>query len=79
LRDNTLMIRGEKRDAHKEEARGRHYTERSYGRFDRMIPFDVEVDPDKVEARFKNGVLSVKVPKNPKASSRTRHIEVKTR
>ena len=79
LRDNILMISGEKRDEHKEEASGRHYTERSYGRFERMIPFDVEVDPDKVEARFKNGLLSVKVPKNPKASSKTRRIEVKAR
>jgi HSP20 family protein len=77
LRDNSLMITGEKRNEHKEEAGGRHYTERSYGRFERMIPFDVEVDPDKVEARFKNGVLSVSVPKNPKASSKTRRIEVK--
>ncbi|MDW6021545.1 Hsp20/alpha crystallin family protein [Mesorhizobium sp. BAC0120] len=77
LRDNSLLITGEKRNEHKEETGGRHYTERSYGRFERMIPFDVEVDPDKVEARFKNGVLSVKVPKNPKASSKTRHVEVK--
>lgn len=77
LRDNALMISGEKRNEHKEEASGRHYTERSYGHFERMIPFDMEVDPDKVEARFKNGVLSVTVPKNPKASSETRRIEVK--
>jgi HSP20 family protein len=77
LRDNALIISGEKRREHKEENGGRTYAERSYGRFMRSLPLDAEVDADKVQANFKNGVLSVELPKNPAARDKTRRIEVK--
>jgi HSP20 family protein len=77
LRDNVLTISGEKRQEHKEEDGGRTYAERTYGRFQRSIPFDGEVDPDKVDATFKNGVLNVTLPKNPKAQDQARRIEIK--
>jgi HSP20 family protein len=77
LRDNVLTIRGEKREEKSQDLRGRHYSERSYGRFERRIPFEQEVDADKVEARFKNGVLSIDLPKNPRAADKTQRIEIK--
>lgn len=77
LRDNVLSISGEKRQEHKEEDGGRTYAERFYGRFQRSIPFDAEVDADKVQATFKNGVLTVNLPKNPQARDKTRRIEIK--
>jgi len=77
LRDNVLTLSGEKRQERKEEDKGRSYIERSYGRFQRSIPFDTELDQDKVEASFKNGVLTVTLPKSAKAQNRTRRIEVK--
>lgn len=77
LRDNVLTISGEKREERKEGNGGRHYTERSYGRFERSIPFEAEIDADKVQASFKNGVLAVELPKNPKAREKMRRIEVK--
>ncbi|MER8395973.1 Hsp20/alpha crystallin family protein [Mesorhizobium sp. M1340] len=79
LRDNTLSITGEKRSEHKEGVGGRTYSERSYGRFQRTISRDAEVDADKVQATFKNGVLAVALPKNPAAKDKTRRIEVKAR
>jgi HSP20 family protein len=78
LRDNALIISGEKRREHKEEKGGRSYAERSYGRFMRSIPLDAEVDADKVQANFKNGILAVELPKNPAARDKTRRIEVKS-
>lgn len=78
LRDNVLTLSGERRDARSENEDGRYYTERSYGRFERRIPFDHEVDADKVEATFKNGVLNVTLPKNPNARDQSRRIEVRT-
>jgi HSP20 family protein len=78
LRDNALIISGEKRREHKEEDGGRTYAERSYGRFMRSIPLDTEVDADKVQANFKNGILAVELPKNPAARDKTRRIEVKS-
>lgn len=77
LRDNMLTISGEKREERKEEDGGRTYAERTFGRFQRTIPLDAEVDADKVNASFKNGVLTVEAPKNPAARDKTRRIEVK--
>jgi HSP20 family protein len=77
LSENTLTIKGEKREERNEGNGGRRYAERTYGRFERVIPFESEVDADKVQATFKNGVLTVDLPKNPKARDRARHIEVK--
>lgn len=78
LRDDVLTISGEKRQEHREEDRGRSYTERTYGRFQRAIPLEGEVDADKVEADFRNGVLKVTLPKNPKTAEKTRRIEVRS-
>jgi HSP20 family protein len=76
LTDNVLSIRGEKKLEKEEKERGYTYTERSYGRFERRIPLDVEVLSDKVAAAFKNGVLSVTLPKSPEAQKNVKHIPI---
>jgi HSP20 family protein len=78
LRENALTISGEKRAERNEEKAGRRYAERSYGRFERTIPFPTEVDADHVDASFRNGVLTVTLPKNEKARDKTRRIEVRS-
>ena len=77
LRDNALTISGEKRSEREEEKGGRRYAERSYGRFERTIPFPTEIDAERVDAVFKNGVLTVTLPKHEKAQEKTRRIEVR--
>jgi HSP20 family protein len=77
LRENALIISGEKRAERNEEAQGRRYSERSYGRFERVIPFESEIDTDRVEATCSNGVLTITLPKAAQARDRTRRIEVK--
>jgi len=76
LRDNTLVISGEKRDEREERNEGRYYAERFVGRFSRAVPLPEEVDPDKVAAAFKNGVLTVVVPKSPQARETSRRIPI---
>jgi HSP20 family protein len=76
LTDNVLLIRGEKKLEREEKERGYTYTERSYGSFERRIPLDVEVLSDKVSATFKNGVLTVRLPKSPEAQKHVRHIRI---
>ncbi|HEX3364449.1 Hsp20/alpha crystallin family protein [Phenylobacterium sp.] len=76
LHDNALTISGEKKKEYKDNNGARAYVERTYGRFERTIPLAAEVDPNRVEARFKNGVLAVTLPKNERAQEKTRRIPI---
>jgi HSP20 family protein len=77
LRDNVLTISGEKHQEAKSEEGGRRWTERSFGRFERTIPFGAEIDADRINASYRNGVLTVTLPKSAKAKESTRKIEIK--
>jgi HSP20 family protein len=74
LQDGLLTVRGEK----KIESENRHRThrERFYGRFERQISLDRDVDENAVSATFKNGVLTVTVPKSAQAVERTKRIPI---
>jgi HSP20 family protein len=74
LDDDVLTLRGEKRS--ESEDKERQFSERFYRHFERCIPLGTEVEEDKVEARFKNGVLSVTMPKSQRAQSRTKRIAI---
>ena len=71
---NVLTIRGEKRSETSGEQKGRHFSERVYGEFRRSIELPVEVSSEKASAAFKNGVLTVTLPKAETA--KVRHIPV---
>ena len=73
LRDGLLTISGEKRS--ETEDKERRFSERYYGRFERSVRVD-DVDPDKVEASFKNGVLTVTLPKLPTAQQKVKRIAI---
>lgn len=76
--DNVLTIRGEKRSEHEEKKKGGYFVkERAYGSFARSIPLPFDVDPDTVEAVFKNGLLTLTLPKPPEAVKETRKIAIK--
>ena len=77
LRDNALTIRGEKRDESNGGEDDRVYIERSYGRFERTIPFNTTVDADQIQVSSRNGVLTVTVPKNPQAKEKSKRIKIK--
>jgi HSP20 family protein len=73
LADGVLTIRGEKQT--ETEDKDRLFSERYYGRFERRIPVD-EVEQDKVAASFKNGVLTVALPKLPTAQRKSKRIAI---
>ena len=64
---NVLTLRGEKRREHEEKKSDYYYMERQYGSFHRSIQLPNSVDPDKVDATFKKGVLTVTLAKRPDA------------
>ena len=74
--DNVLTLRGEKKQEREEEGKGFHYVERGYGGFNRSIELPTSVDSEKVSAEYKNGVLTVHLPKVEAA--KPRKIAVKT-
>jgi HSP20 family protein len=74
LENNTLTIRGEKRQQVDENNERVHRFERVYGVFERTFILPNTVDPDKIDARFENGVLLVRIPKSERA--RPREIRV---
>jgi HSP20 family protein len=74
MSDGVLTIRGEKRS--EVEDKSRAFSERTYGRFERRIPLGWEVEEDKVNASFRNGVLTVTMPKSAKAAAKARRIAI---
>ena len=76
LNDGVLTLKGEKRS--ETEDKDRQFSERYYGRFERRIPLGTEVMEAQVAARFKNGVLTVTLPKTEKAQSQVKRIAVKS-
>ncbi|MBN9237367.1 molecular chaperone Hsp20 [Mesorhizobium hungaricum] len=76
LDNGVLTLRGEKRS--ETEDKDRQFSERTYGRFERRIPLGYEIEEDSVDARFKNGVLSVTLPKTAKAQSQAKRIAIKS-
>ncbi len=72
---NRLSIRGERKISYPDDGRTNlHRRERPAGQFRRAIELPVEIDSEKVDASYRNGVLLVKLPKS--AAHRPRRIEV---
>ena len=66
---NVLTISGEKKQEEEKKEKGYYHTERSYGSFRRNLVLSSDIDPDKIEAVCKDGVLSVTLPKSEKAKA----------
>lgn len=79
LSDGALTVSGERREERKEgEEDGNYYlAERRYGAFQRTIPIPDHIDRDKVEASFRKGVLTIRLPKTAEAREKAKRIEVK--
>ena len=75
MNDGVLTLRGEKKSVTEDTTR--HLSERFYGRFERQIPLPSEVREDRVTASFKNGVLSVSLPKSSESTQKRRRIAIK--
>jgi HSP20 family protein len=76
IENGTLTLKGERKFERKEGKEGYHTIERSYGSFMRCFALPDVVDTDKVKAEYKNGVLTVTLPKKEIAKPRSVKIEV---
>lgn len=76
LQGDTLTISGEKKQEQEHKDVNVHSIERSYGSFQRVLNMPSDAEADQVKARFKNGVLTLTVPKNPAKRSEGRLIDI---
>ena len=74
LANGVLSIKGEKQEEKEEKEKDYYRRERSFGSFERRFQVPENVDEDKIEASFKNGILSVTLPKSAKHRSRRRKL-----
>jgi HSP20 family protein len=75
---DTLVLRGEKRQEKEEKDKNYHFSERSYGSFQRAFELPASVDRDRVAADFAKGVLTITLPKRAEAQKPIKKIQVKS-
>ena len=76
MENGTLTIRGERKFEAKEEKGGYHRIERSYGVFERVFDLPDTVSAEGVKAAYKDGVLTVNLPKKEIAKPKQIKVEV---
>ncbi len=74
--DNTLVVSGEKKMEKDEKDGDFHCIETSYGSFQRLISLPADADHSGLKASFRNGVLTLSLPKLPESSSSARTIPI---
>jgi HSP20 family protein len=77
MQDNILTIRGEKKQEKESKRSNSHRVERSYGSFQRSFTLPTSVKHDKIEASYRDGILTIAVPKAEEA--KPKQIEVKAK
>jgi HSP20 family protein len=76
-RDGTLTISGEKKQEKEQKNKNFHRLERSYGSFQRTFSLPEDAGQDNIDASFRNGVLTVTVPRKAVAQTPAKRIEIK--
>ena len=76
VENQTLTISGQRKFEQEKSGKGYHRIERSYGNFVRSFAVPNSFDTEKIAASYKNGVLSVSLPKKEAAKPRQIKIEV---
>ncbi|NUM75178.1 Hsp20/alpha crystallin family protein [candidate division KSB1 bacterium] len=71
----VVTIRGEKKQEKEDKNRNYHRVERSFGMFERSFRLPTQIDVNKIEAKFKDGILGLRLPKSEEA--RPKEIPIK--
>jgi len=76
VREGVLTLRGERKFENEEKKDNYYRLERSYGSFLRSFTLPNTVDPEKIQAKMKDGVLELVIPKKPEAKPKEIKVEV---
>jgi HSP20 family protein len=74
---DILTIKGEKEKEEEKKDEKYHYTERYYGSFQRSFRLPAAIQPDKIDAVFDKGILTITLPKTPEAKTKEIKVAVK--
>jgi len=77
LGEAVLTIKGEKKQESEERKESYRVSERRFGSFQRSFRLPEDVDPERIEASFKAGVLTITLPRRAEAAAKGRRIEIK--
>ncbi|MBP6914870.1 MAG: Hsp20/alpha crystallin family protein [Smithellaceae bacterium] len=75
--NDSVTIKGEKKEEREDKDKNYYYMERAYGSFHRVIPLTAEIEVNKAEASFKNGVMDIKIPKSQSVQAKGIKIPIK--
>ena len=76
MSDNSLIISGERHSESTNDKGENHYSEMSYGSFYRTVPFQHEIDSEKISASMNDGLLKIHVGKSEKSQAKSRRIDI---
>ncbi len=79
VENGVLSLRGERSFEKAAEGETYHRVERVYGTFERSFTLPTSVDPDKIKAQFKNGLLTLTIPKREEAKPKPIKIQVESK
>ena len=77
ITEDSITISGERKIAKEEKGKTYHRVEIAYGKFQRMLPLPGEIIPEKAKATYKDGILTIKLPKSEKAKVKEVEVEIK--
>jgi HSP20 family protein len=77
VQGDMLTVKGEKKEQRDEKKGAVHRVERRYGRFERTVQLPCEAEASKASATFKDGLLTIELPKRPGSQPKRLQIEVK--
>ena len=77
VENDTLTIEAEKRNSYESEKDGRYHSERTYGKFSRSFKLNGQVDAEKIDAEYKDGILTLAFPKREDVKPREVTVKVK--
>jgi len=79
VNENVLSVSGERKLENEERKGNYRRIERSYGAFERSFSLPQNVDTEKVQAAYKNGMLNVFIPRSEKAKPRSVQVKIDTK
>lgn len=78
IQDNMIVATGEKQSEHEQSGKSYFFSEREYGVFQRTFRLPVDANAKDIDADFRNGILTITIPKQRAESASSRKIMVRT-